>query len=1015
VRRLSIICGVLAAVCAALTAAPARGDSSAVAFRMDHGRSGSDPAGPAPPLRLRWARELLPRDYVHNELSYPLIVGGRVFVVAARSLQALSAATGETLWSVPIAEIHPGLAYDSGRVIVSGYGWIRAYDAATGRLEWARSDIDPSGEPPAAAGGVVYTGRHGTAYALRISDGSTLWSRPGTYGSPTLGANLVFYASGATAQSLRRSDGAVAWTRPQGSGILPAALHGSRLWFTDAQYDPIFDAATGTPSGGLYTRRMPAFAGDVAIVSAGGTHEQNPGRVIQALDQASGAVRWEFGAENGIYTTPTVAGGTVYVADFRRALIGLDASSGQVRWCTTMPGYPDRHTNLVAGEGLLLIAAGNTLAAYERGGSPGCDYNGVARPGWNDPLPAAARNLPTDPRLGVSGFLGGSGNDSIRDVAIDALGNVHVIGSTRSRDFPSHNSPFDWDEWNALCSCGDAFVAKYGPDGRSLVYATLLPGDGEDGGAAIAVDGAGRAHVAVNTSSLEFPRRATVQPPHRSSDAAFIARLAPDGGAIEWSRRIAGATVHDVAVDRDGALYAAGVTTSSDFPVTAGAADRECIDVPPDVECRDAWVARFTATGETAYATYLGGLESRETATSIAVDRAGRAVVAGDALWASDFPVTPGAFDTSPARGFSEAWVARLSRDGSAIEWATTFGGHGMDDAHALALDADDRPVVAGKTDAPDFPVTPAGPARRCFILPRDLNCEDYDGFVATFAPDGSALAWSTHVPGTNAVSGVALSGDGDVLVAGGTTHPDQLALRDPIQARSANGQICMDHHCRDAFLLRLSSTGKLLFGTLLSGDSDELTSGVAVDADGDAWVAGHSNSRGFPVTGHAVAPEKVGGVCNAGYNYEVPECSDGFLTEVRDVPPPPPPPEQTPPPSAEPVVPAQPQPGFADPPVVAPPRDRTAAGDRRLTVRRHGRLVSGRLHGTGACTGGARVLLERRAGKRWRRSASLRTRADGRFRVVLPAARGSFRVRAPASASDGFSCPARRRAVVRQ
>ena len=95
--------GVLAVlVLAGLAAAPAASAAEpAVAERMDPAHSGSA-AAPAPPLSQRWTRELEPEENSHPEISYPLVVGERVFVVAARRLQALSAQTGEELWSVPL-------------------------------------------------------------------------------------------------------------------------------------------------------------------------------------------------------------------------------------------------------------------------------------------------------------------------------------------------------------------------------------------------------------------------------------------------------------------------------------------------------------------------------------------------------------------------------------------------------------------------------------------------------------------------------------------------------------------------------------------------------------------------------------------------------------------------------------------------------------------------------------------------------------------------------------------------
>ena len=105
--------GALVVVLWALVGAPAAGaaETSAVASRMNAAHSGSlDAPSPAPPLRQRWTRELDSPETLYPELSYPLIADGRVFIVAARTLYALSAQTGATLWSVPLTVA--SLAYD---------------------------------------------------------------------------------------------------------------------------------------------------------------------------------------------------------------------------------------------------------------------------------------------------------------------------------------------------------------------------------------------------------------------------------------------------------------------------------------------------------------------------------------------------------------------------------------------------------------------------------------------------------------------------------------------------------------------------------------------------------------------------------------------------------------------------------------------------------------------------------------------------------------------------------------
>jgi outer membrane protein assembly factor BamB len=236
-----------------LAAAPEAGasETSAVASRMNAAHSGTlDAASPAPPLRLRWTRELDSPDTLYPELSYPLVVDGRVFIVAARTLHALSAETGATLWSVPLGR-PATLAYDSGRLIVGGGAWVRAYDAATGQLQWTR-ELETDECAPVAADGVVYTKSAWIAYALRVSDGTTLWSRDvrrRAICEPTVGPGLVYYG-GETTIALRRSDGTVAWTYEERGSNVPLAHHGGRLWHAETHYSPALGATTGSLAGG---------------------------------------------------------------------------------------------------------------------------------------------------------------------------------------------------------------------------------------------------------------------------------------------------------------------------------------------------------------------------------------------------------------------------------------------------------------------------------------------------------------------------------------------------------------------------------------------------------------------------------------------------------------------------------------------------------------------------------------------------------------------------------------------
>ena len=103
--------------------------------------------------------------------------------------------------------------------------------------------------------------------------------------------------------------------------------------------------------------------------------------------------------------------------------------------------------------------------------------------------------------LVYSTFLGGSGEDDARGIALDAGGNAYVTGPTLSADFPTTPSAFD----STFNGATDVFVTKLNVAGSGLVYSTFLGGSGIDGGQAIAVDGSGDAYVTGFTTSADFP------------------------------------------------------------------------------------------------------------------------------------------------------------------------------------------------------------------------------------------------------------------------------------------------------------------------------------------------------------------------------------------------------------------------------------------------------------------------------------------------------------------------------
>jgi subtilase family serine protease len=216
--------------------------------------------------------------------------------------------------------------------------------------------------------------------------------------------------------------------------------------------------------------------------------------------------------------------------------------------------------------------------------------------------------------LVYSTYLGGSVNDVINGLALDAQGNVYLTGETESSDFPTTPGVLQEQPGNRLCYyelCTDAFVTKVDAAGSAIVYSTYLFGEISEAGSRIAVDGAGNAYVIGTTTSGYFPILDAFQTANRGLADAFVAKLDPDGTRLVYSSYLGGShsgpsaltgwdTGSAIAVDSAGNAYVAGHTLSYDFPTTPGAFQPDLgggICDYYDTPCGDAFVARITASG----------------------------------------------------------------------------------------------------------------------------------------------------------------------------------------------------------------------------------------------------------------------------------------------------------------------------------------------------------------------------------------------------------------------------------
>src|SRR5262249_26864707 len=222
------------------------------------------------------------------------------------------------------------------------------------------------------------------------------------------------------------------------------------------------------------------------------------------------------------------------------------------------------------------IALNNSGEAYVIGQtrSPDFPLANPLQPAYAGAVDAFVAKLnPEGSALVYSTYLGGSGFDIARGLAVDSLGNAYVTGITGSRDFPTkkalQNKPGTGEG-----DFADAFVTKINTSGSKLVYSTYLGGESSDYGVAIAVDAIGNAYVTGWTVSPDFPTvNAFRSSGPSSTPGAFVNKLYANGSSLEYSTLLGGGCCSvgidsgtDISVDSDGQAYVVGAAFSGNFP-----------------------------------------------------------------------------------------------------------------------------------------------------------------------------------------------------------------------------------------------------------------------------------------------------------------------------------------------------------------------------------------------------------------------------------------------------------------
>jgi hypothetical protein len=309
----------------------------------------------------------------------------------------------------------------------------------------------------------------------------------------------------------------------------------------------------------------------------------------------------------------------------------------------------------------------------------------------------------TGTALVYSTYIGGSGVDVGRGIAVDGSGNAYVTGYTNSTNYPVTPGAFQTRNGGGA----DVFVTKLNATGTALVYSTYIGGSGDDVGRGIAVDGSGNAYVTGGTYSTDYDvTPGTFQTTKEGGADVFVTKLNATGTALVYSTYIGGSSEDvgtAIAVDGSGYAYVTGYTNSTDYDVTPGAFQTtRPITIPLDA---DVFVTKLNATGTALiYSTYLRG-NNWDYGNAIAVDGSGYAYVTGSTN-STNYPVTPGAFQMRNGGGW-DVFVTKLNATGTALVYSTYIGGSANEAGRGIAVDGSGYAYVTGNTPSTDYDVTP--------------------------------------------------------------------------------------------------------------------------------------------------------------------------------------------------------------------------------------------------------------------------------------------------------------------
>ncbi len=467
------------------------------------------------------------------------------------------------------------------------------------------------------------------------------------------------------------------------------------------------------------------------------------------------------------------------------------------------------------------------------------------------------------PILNWSTYYGGTVLDETDGVTIDPSGNIVVTGETTSTTNIATTGAYQTTMAGGAIQYlwgGDAYLAKFTSAGVR-VWGTYFGGTGEDAGWSLKADKNGDIFVTGDTKSTTgIATTGAFQTTNSTTyHDPFLAKFSTAGTRV-WGTYYGGtgndrATRNGMALDASGNVYITGTNnTANDMWITTvGAYQRtngstSAYDEP--------YVAKWSTTGTLLWGTYYGG-PLHDQSYSIALDANNNVYITG-AVTSTTLIATTGAHQAALAGG-TDAFICKLNSTGSAVLWATYYGGTGTDVGNTIAVDPSGNIIVSGYTTSTGG-IASTGAYKTAYMGGA------YDGFLLKFSPSGTRI-WGTYTGGTidDIPRTMLVNPSGDIITVMQTSSTSGLSTTDGLQTTYIGGTY-------DACLQKYTTNGTLKLGTYLGGNLEDVPWHIDMDTKSNFYTVGRTTSTLYISTTGAHQTTFGGGTY------------DGAITKFQDL-----------------------------------------------------------------------------------------------------------------------------------